>query len=74
MGFNLFKPKPAPPIVRNRESNKNEDNCKIKIKNSGKGQTIEFSGNCRKEEIAVAREQFLEGNRKRYGMEDNLDD
>ena len=50
--FNNFKKKP----MINRPSS-NED-CKIKIKNTKYGIQIEFSGNCTKEQISMAKINF----------------
>lgn len=35
-----------------------KENCKIRIKNTSSGKTIEFSGNCSKEQIQMAKMNF----------------
>ena len=52
--FNSFKPTPTRQM-------RNNDNCKIKIKNTSQGKTIEFSGQCSKEQIQMAKMNLMDG-------------
>ncbi len=42
----------------NKPIREKKDNCKIKIKNSNGSREIQFSGNCSREEIQIARENL----------------
>lgn len=39
-----------------KQPRQRSDDCKIKIKETSEGRTISFSGNCSKEQLALAKE------------------
>ena len=42
----------------NRKPVISSENCKIKIKKTTKGKEIQFSGNCSKEQISIAKDNL----------------
>lgn len=49
---NPFRPQPVPQM---RMVKPKKENCKIKVKKIGNSRQIEFSGNCSREQIEVAK-------------------